>query len=97
MVSGITGLSFSTDVLEDIANRIATLERLFNVRAGLTLDDDRLPKRFLHEPILVAGKERLIPESSMEKMRADYYEVRGWDSRGRPTASLLKRLKLDRL
>jgi aldehyde:ferredoxin oxidoreductase len=90
MVSGITGLPFSTARLEDIANRIATLERVFNVRAGVKDEDDTLPERFTSEPIMVAGEERLIPKSAIEKMRGDYYRVRGWDSQGKPTQSLLK-------
>lgn len=90
MVSGITGLPFSTARLEEIANRIATLERVFNVRAGVKYEDDTLPERFTSEPIMVAGKERLIPKAAIEKMRSDYYRVRGWDSQGKPTQSLLK-------
>jgi aldehyde:ferredoxin oxidoreductase len=27
-------------------------------------------------------------------MRSDYYEVRGWDKKGRPTESLLKLLNI---
>jgi aldehyde:ferredoxin oxidoreductase len=94
MVSGITGSQFSTSKLEEIANRVATLERLFNVRAGVKWEDDTLPVRFSKEPITVAGKERLIPGDIIDRMRSDYYEVRGWDGQGKPTAALLKDLKI---
>jgi aldehyde:ferredoxin oxidoreductase len=94
MVSGVTGLDFSTTRLEEIANRVATLERLFNIRAGATDEDDRLPARFNEEPIRVAGKDRTIPLDVMIKMRADYYKVRGWDERGRPPDTLLQSLKI---
>ena len=40
------GLDFSEARLEDIAHRIASLERLFNFEAGATMADDRLPPRF---------------------------------------------------
>ncbi len=94
IVSGITGMQFSTAKLEEIGNRIATLERLFNLNAGLKWEDDTLPERFSREPILVAGKERLIPRDIIDRMRSDYYGVRGWDSHGKPTPSLLKNLDI---
>ena len=94
MVSGITGLQFSTSKLEEIANRVATLERLFNLRAGVKWEDDTLPVRFSKEPIIVAGKERLIPRDIIDRMRSDYYGVRGWDGQGKPTPGLLKDLKI---
>ncbi len=95
MVSAATGMDFSTTRLEEIANRIAILERLFNLEAGLNPDDDTLPERFSTEPILVKGKERLIPREAMERMRSDYYQVRRWDKKGRPTKSLLKALEIE--
>ena len=94
MVKGVTGLKFSTAKLEEIANRVANLERLFNIKAGQTEDDDTLPDRFNSEPIVVEGKERVIPKSVMERLRKDYYEVRGWDSRGLPEPKLIKSLNI---
>lgn len=94
MVSGITGLEFSTAKLEEIANRVATLERLFNLRAGVKWEEDTLPVRFSKEPIIVAGKERLIPGDIIDRMRSDYYRVRGWDEQGKPTPRLLKDLEI---
>lgn len=94
MVSEITGLSFSSGRLGKIANRIATLERLFNLQASLIWEDDTLPERFLKEPILVGGQERVVTKEAIQRMRRDYYEVRGWDCEGRPTAGLLNSLNL---
>jgi aldehyde:ferredoxin oxidoreductase len=94
MASGVTGLDFSTVKLEELANRVAALERLFNLAAGLRAEDDTLPDRFSEIPIIVSGKERLIAKSAIEKMRSDYYAVRGWDEKGRPSAELLKSLKV---
>jgi aldehyde:ferredoxin oxidoreductase len=94
IVSGVTGLDFSTARLEETANRTATLERLFNLEAGLTSADDLLPERFSREPIVVAGEEKVITREDQEKMRRDYYLARGWDERGRPTPSLLTSLRI---
>lgn len=94
MLSGITGLNFSTAKLEEMANRIATLERIFNLRAGLEFQEDTLPERFSQEPILVANKERIIPPEMIEKMRSDYYEVREWDKQGKPIQKTLRALNI---
>ncbi len=94
MVTGVTGLEFSAARLEEVANRVATLERMFNIKAGLTEDDDTLPERFNSESITVEGRDRVIPKSVMERLRKDYYEVRGWNSQGLPASNLIKSLNL---
>jgi aldehyde:ferredoxin oxidoreductase len=96
IASGITGLDFSTSRMEEVANRIATLERIFNLKAGLKVEDDTLPDRFSQEPIRVREKEITIPEDAIEKMRGEYYNVRGWNAQGKPPKSLLKKLNLDK-
>lgn len=96
IASGITGLDFSASRLEETANRIAALERIFNLKAGLTIEDDSLPDRFSQEPILVGEKEMTVPRDAIEKMRVDYYSVRGWDAQGKPPKNLLKALNLDK-
>lgn len=96
MVSATTGLDFSTAKLEEVANRVATLERVFNLEAGMNPEDDTLPERFSREPVLVQGKEKIIPVEAIIKMRKDYYQVRGWDEQGRPPQSLLQALRISR-
>lgn len=94
MASGITGIDFSTARLEEAARRIATLERIFNLETGLEEDEDILPSRFQEEPIVVGGKEKVIPLDLMQKLRSDYYLAREWDERGRPTERLVKSLDI---
>ena len=95
MLSGITGLPFSTARLEETANRIAAIERLFNIRAGLDSSMDSLPDRFSLEPIKVDGQERLIKKNDMERMKQDYYAVREWDTDGKPSQELLNKLHIN--
>lgn len=95
IASGITGMDFSTSRLEEIANKTAALERLFNLAAGATCDDDRLPERFSEEPLLVGGVERVVSREAQERMRRDYYAIRGWDDTGRPTEKTLRLLDLE--
>jgi len=94
MMSGVTGMDFSEGRLEEIANRVAALERLFNSEAGATRDDDLLPPRFAEVPISVAGQDRVVSREAQDRMRADYYKVRGWDANGRPGEDLLRALKI---
>lgn len=94
MMNGVTGLDFSTARLEEIANRVAVVERLFNMEAGLSSADDTLPRRFSQEPILVAGEERVVAAEVASKLRADYYRARGWDDDGRPTQEILAGLRV---
>lgn len=94
MVSGVTGLDLSAEKLGEIEDRTAALERVFNMQAGLTGDDDRLPDRFAYEPIVIDGRSRTLDREVQAKMRGDYYLVRGWDARGVPAgweAGLRKR------
>jgi aldehyde:ferredoxin oxidoreductase len=94
MISGVTGRDLSVARLDEIENRIAALERLFNVEAGVTAEDDALPDRFADVPIVVEGKERTVSRGDQERMRRDYYRIRGWDAAGRPTPELLRSLRI---
>jgi aldehyde:ferredoxin oxidoreductase len=96
MVSGVTGQDFSVARLEEVENRIATLERLFNMEAGATDADDVLPRRFSDMPIVAEGKERRVSQEDQERMKRDYYRVRGWGERGRPGEDLLRALSIRR-
>jgi len=95
MVSGVTGRDFSVARLEGIENRVATLERQFNVEAGVTADDDALPGRFADVPVVVEGRERRVTREDQERMKKDYYAVRGWDADGRPGPNLLRALGIE--
>jgi aldehyde:ferredoxin oxidoreductase len=95
MASGVTGRDFSVARLEEIENRVASLERQFNVEAGATAEDDALPARFADVPIVVEGKERRVTRDDQERMKRDYYGVRGWDAAGRPTPELRRALHIE--
>lgn len=81
MVKGVTGLDLSPEQMQALAQGITDDTRRFNLREGLTPDDDRLPVRFTRE-LLPSGAG--ISAEQMDVMLREYYEVRGWDSQGRP-------------
>jgi aldehyde:ferredoxin oxidoreductase len=94
IVSATTGLDLSVGHLEQAADRIAALERLFNLEAGATPEDDVLPPRFAEETVPVAGDEICVSKEVADRLRADYYEIQQWDEDGRPTEKLLQSLEI---
>ncbi|MDA0220437.1 MAG: aldehyde ferredoxin oxidoreductase family protein [Proteobacteria bacterium] len=72
--------------------RTWTLERMFNMRAGLTGADDSLPKRLLEDPAPSGNAKGKVAE--LGKMLPEYYAVRGWTTEGMPTNETLNRLAL---
>ena len=68
--------------MRSIAAAITDNTRRFNLREGLTPDDDRLPKRFYREAL--PETDAIITESQMETLLEEYYQARGWDANGRP-------------
>jgi len=98
-----TGLEMSPRDIWDIADRCYTLERLFNLREGLTRDDlrkgDTLNHRYFDEPCLRGAPDVVgatIDREKFTKMIDEYYKHHGWDENGVPTPETLKRLGLDK-
>ncbi|MGB3908372.1 MAG: aldehyde ferredoxin oxidoreductase family protein [Methanomethylovorans sp.] len=84
LVSAATGVSYSSEDLLRVGERIWNLERLFNLRAGFTHEDDALPERMFSN----GG----ISEEDLKKAISEYYQLRGWDNLGVPTTSKLEQL-----
>ncbi len=95
MLEAVTGWSPSVAELDEIGERIFNMERIFNVREGISRKDDTLPHRAMWEEIPsgpLAGQR-----TSLEKLAElldQYYQVRGWDDNGIPRRELLERLGL---
>ena len=80
IVRAATGLSANESDLKKIASRISNIVRAFNLREGVTRNDDTLPPRFFNENL---GNERkVINRNDFNRLLDDYYELRGWDSNG---------------
>jgi aldehyde:ferredoxin oxidoreductase len=73
--------------------RIFNLERLFNLKAGLTAKDDTLPKRMLEEPMPDGPAKGMVVH--LDKMLPEYYRLRGWSPDGVPTRLKLQELGLE--
>lgn len=86
----ITGTKFSSGHLQEIGARIFNLERMYNLREGLTSEDDTLPDRILNEPTF----EHLDSGHPLGELLPSYYKKRGWGADGVPTAKTLERLQV---
>lgn len=81
-----TGRDLDKKELRRISSNIQSATRVFNIREGLTRDDDTLPSRFFEEPL--GSKKSVITRSQLERMKDDYYALRGWGNRGVPLLPL---------
>jgi aldehyde:ferredoxin oxidoreductase len=96
MLQAITGRLTDAAELLVVAERVHTLERMFNVREGMGRQEDALPVRAGSVPSF--GKYRETAEcgiTNYDAMLQEYYLARGWDPKtGIPTAGTLERLGL---
>lgn len=92
MLSTLTGVDYPTEVFLKTGERIWNLERLWNLKAGLTSKDDTLPVRMLKDPIKSGPSKGHV--NKLDKMLPEYYQLRGWDANGVPSKEKLKELAL---
>ncbi len=92
LTSAVVGEEISSDELFLAGERILNAERLFNLRRGLTPEDDRLPEKFTTEELESGPAKGSIVD--LKKMRAEFYSRMGWSSRGEPSRSKLEELDL---
>jgi aldehyde:ferredoxin oxidoreductase len=90
-----TGFPYTMDDLVKIGERTWNLERLWNLRAGLTKADDSLPERLLKEAHPRGPSKGVTVD--LDAMLPAYYEQRGWDDEGVPTHRKLAELGLELL
>lgn len=91
-ISAACGDEWTSERLMETGERIWNLERLYNLKAGLTRADDTLPPRLLETPCPSGVAKGKVAE--MDIMLPEYYQLRGWSDQGIPTSETLQRLKL---
>ncbi len=87
-----TGVDYTVDEFIKIGERTWNIEKLFNLRAGLTKADDSLPKRLLNEPHKSGPSKGVTVD--LDAMLPIYYKERGWDEEGVPSPDKLRELGL---
>jgi aldehyde:ferredoxin oxidoreductase len=86
----ITGEKFSSGHLQEMGGRIFNLERMYNLREGVTGKQDTLPPRMLNEPTF----EGMDSGHPLHLLLPSYYKKRGWDADGVPRRATLDRLQV---
>ncbi len=101
LLEAVTGTRSSGEHLREVARSIVDLRKAFNLREGIDAREDRLPRRFLVEPLesgSVAGTR--LPEARLAAMIRGYYSERGWRADGSlgpaAEAALATRFGIDR-
>ncbi len=97
-----TGLELTPTDIWTIAERCNMIERLFNLREGLTRNDlkkgDMLNHRYFDEPCLRGAPDvvgRKIDRDKFKQMIDDFYTHKGLDENGVPKPETLQRLGLE--
>ncbi|HKK89789.1 MAG TPA: aldehyde ferredoxin oxidoreductase family protein [Desulfobacteraceae bacterium] len=88
LFTSVTGIKISSKQFLRAGERIHLLERYMNTREGIDRKDDTLPDRMLFEVIPGDRQKRMVP---LDQMVDRYYKKRGYDSRGVPRPSCLKK------
>ena len=77
-----TGFHLDEEELTQIGERIINVERMINVRQGISRKDDTLPLRLLKETVPEGSSKGQTVD--LEPMLDDFYEICGWDKNGKP-------------
>jgi len=80
LLKAATGLDIDLKTFFKIGERSWNLARLFNVREGLTSEEDTVPDRFFEEfCTLKDGRRKVLIREEFRRMLLEYYRLRGWN------------------
>ncbi len=93
-LTAITGWDTSYQALRQAVDRTVTLARVFNLREGFSVEDEKLPDRFYSPPPSGPLKEVAVDCKQLKGAQQHYYKINGWNDRGVPTDQLLSDLDI---
>ncbi len=95
LCNAATGFNYTVEDLKKVGARVWTVERLFNLREGLSRKDDTLPERLFTLPIPDGpSKGAVVNKTDFESELDSYYAAWGWTKDGIPTREALEKLGL---
>jgi aldehyde:ferredoxin oxidoreductase len=93
LTNAATGYGYTLDQLKQVGARGWTMERLFNLREGLSKKDDTLPERMFTLPIPEGpSKGAVVNKADFVAELEAYYRLWGWTDDGVPTKEALDKL-----
>lgn len=106
LYSSLTGIGLTPGEIVQAGERAWNLERALCAREGFGRKDDKIPERFLKEPLKAKDKDLWLQDyfrtkerftkDDFKKMLDDYYDERGWDiPTGIPSKNKFIELGLD--
>ena len=93
-VRAVTGWNVSLWELMKVGERRLNLLRAFNAREGVGAEADTVPPKLLVSLQGGASDRVAVTAEEVERGKALYYEMAGWDENGRPTRAKLEELAL---
>jgi len=95
VVTSLFGEPWSVDDLKTVGMRTMCQERLFNMREGVSQEDDTLPRRLLSDPKPDGPTQGYVVP--LDELKEDYYRALKWEpTTGNPTAAVLDELGIER-
>ena len=96
LLKPVTGWDLTIEELLEIASRIVTAKKVYNINQGWTPSEDTLPARFFEEPLVDGGSAgaRIDPVQLAAQVEA-YNLRRGWTTEGFVPEGRLVALGLD--
>jgi len=91
LINAVMGYNFTTEEILGIGERIWNLERKFNLDAGISPAEDKLPDRF-NEPLPDGPQKGAVIH--LDKTLPEYYKIRGWSERGILDENKIRELNL---
>ncbi|MEM3955625.1 MAG: aldehyde ferredoxin oxidoreductase family protein [Candidatus Bathyarchaeia archaeon] len=95
LYSTATGIDMNAEEIMKAAERIFTLQRMYNIRVGARREHDEWPPRF-YEPLPDGpSKGKTINRNLLEKTLEEFYVLMGWGKNGVPTREKIEELELN--
>ncbi len=92
------GRQVSYEDLAKAGERIWNLNRLFNLKAGFGARQDILSDKIIKQALKKGPHDgRVLSQEDLEKMKALYYHLRGWNENGEPKEEKLAELSLQNI
>jgi aldehyde:ferredoxin oxidoreductase len=85
LINGLTDLDLSKKDLFDAGQKIASLEKLFNIRHEKGDIEDMIPEMFIEK-----NSSKGLTLQNFKVMLQEYYTAMGWDEKGVPPESAWK-------